>query len=112
MKKTLTRAIVASSALLVAACSMQAKPTPEEVAGVMAKRFQKLGIRVADSSVSDLNCANESAKWRCTFTHSGRNQNIAKFMRTGKEVYNDQLTVSPNVQVTLIKGDGGWMETH
>ncbi|QTN26223.1 hypothetical protein HZ993_12795 [Rhodoferax sp. AJA081-3] len=112
MKDSLILTTFACMVLLVGACSMQAKPTPEEVAGVVAKRFQKLGIRFVDLTVSDLNCAYESPKWRCTFTNSARDLDFSKSDSTGKEVYNDKLTVTPNVQLTLIKGDGGWMETR
>nr|WP_295784078.1 hypothetical protein [Rhodoferax sp.] len=91
---------------------MQSKPTPENVVGVVAKRFQKLGIRYQDLSVSDLNCANDGEKWRCTFTSSARDLNFSKTQASRKEIYNDQLSISPSVQLILIKGDQGWMETH
>jgi hypothetical protein len=91
---------------------MQSKPTPEDVVSVVDKRFQKLDIRTQDLSVSDLNCAKEGAKWSCTFTSSARDLNFSKTVDARKEVYNDKLTVSPNVHLTLIKGDAGWMETH
>lgn len=100
------------ASIIVSGCGAPSRPTPADVEKVVASRFQKLGIKFKDLTVTDLNCANEATIFRCTFTSTAKDLDQFESATKGKEIYFEKPTVSPNVHLVLVKGDAGWMETH